>query len=80
MTLVQAFLKQLIFALCFILYLSLTCIMRGDNEMTSILPEADRNIYFLLFILFFWFGLGTLWRQWSELPLLGIWSYLYNAI
>ena len=69
MTLFHAFLKQLIFALCFTLYLLLTCIARKDNEMTSIFPETDKNIYFLLFILFLWFGLGTFYRQWSELSL-----------
>jgi hypothetical protein len=71
-TLFQAFISQCELFLLGFLIVSIRYYGYDKDELF----KDFKNKYFTAYVIFLWFVLGTFYRHWSQLPVLGIWSYL----
>ncbi len=74
MSWVQAFGMQLI-----IFLVGVVCWMNRVSftpEEESVNPFTNRPT--AIFVMFLWFGIGTWYRHYTQMPLLGVWGYLFS--
>ena len=86
MSLLEAFLRQLVIFLCVCTYFLVVNIIKGNIKdiryipflLSHSIPDPIKDPVWLWFIFFMWFGFGTVYRAWTDMPLLGIWYYIFN--